>query len=209
MKTFDHYCSGLRPNQDDANARIVHIAKTVEILPLRPDEEQTPFRRDAIAVIYLEGKYEDPEHKAFLKYADGCIHLWIPEESNDHRALVYFEGRITDSSLTTRFSVGPLGAGYTVRCCFSLKWGHMICLPSDSECDKYIHFFRFQKTEEWATQAGYEFKKVTEECFGERSGRSFKESDYLLLAEQEKLKHGGWETYCDPRSGDLWARRRN
>lgn len=194
----------IRSEQDDANARIRHNAKPIEIIPLQTaDDAPAAFWRNKVSLYYLGTVKWENDGVAHLTVQDGIPHLYIMDTAKDHPSLIYFSGRAQGSEYTSRFHIGD--GRWTVRCGFHLKYGHMICLPTDPEAQKYIHFVRHQTPDEWVAQPGYEFQRVLDrwDRATTRDGNRFEQQ-----AVEQRLKHEGWDTYLDPRSNEIWAKRK-
>ena len=192
----------IRSTQDDANARIRHDAKPIEVLPLESPRSAYIELNTRIRLFLGREKW-DTDAKSYLMTHDDIPHLYIPDIYKDHQSLIYFDGRMPGSEMTSRFCIGA--SRWFVRCCFHLTYGHMICLPTDPDAQHYIHFFRLQTPQEWAVQPGYEFKRVLEnwDQTTTHEGQRLEQQ-----AQAERLKHEGWETYIDARTAHLWARRK-
>lgn len=188
------------------DSRAAHNARPTEVVPLA---ENWHLRREATARYFLGHRDPVPEHDGGVAYAtrgdNDEQHLWIQEEFRDHPALVYYEGRVPDSVMTARFRVGYVDYGHLVRCCCRPDVGHIICLPTKTEAKAWIHFYRMQTHEEWATWPGFMHKKITDDEMG---GKTLEERVIIANKLTAPFVSEGWQRMDDPRTGDIWLRRR-
>ncbi len=126
--------------------------------------------------------------------------LWIRDELLVSPCLKHADARFPKDFLTTRFEIGPWDEpGYTVRCSFVEDKGHCIALPTYPEADRFLVIYRHRSYEEWANEPGYRNFHMGEDDEGdERPGAA-------MVA---RLTTEGWEARHDPRTGDVWARRK-
>ena len=159
------------------------------ILLLNPVEQ--PYLENCVGRLYIGGYEEGSNQVVRQQLIKDLIKIWIPEELRSNPCLHYDVPRPPGTDIVYRFIIGGVYSK-AIRMLVRVSIDKQACLhlslPTGTEADKWIIWYRHQTFEEWA---GDDFQHFSESEI-RRNTPSFDET---------------WERLDDPRTGDVWVRK--